>query len=260
MTINNIKDDINIVEDIDQDDISLEEILAQYSGDNAADDSGIEQKTNGEGNDGHNVDIENNSKEDNSKNVADDEHLDEFSKSESDITNSNGADSYIEKPMVNNPDNNVDNEFNNELEYEEDGEIDDDNKLDITERAKRIKEALEEPEVVKTNLTASLEDSEGNPIEPRKRGTLAVQVISIENDLKQTNRVRVGDQDVYDLQESINRFGLIEPIHVVPFGDYYLLLNGYRRLEACVNLGYTEVPALVDGTIPQQWLSIMRLF
>ncbi|MCY8636664.1 ParB N-terminal domain-containing protein [Bacillus sp. S17B2] len=255
MTSNDIKGEINIVEDIDQDDISLEEILAQYSGDDVEDASGTEQKTNDEGNDDRNVDIEDDSKEDYSKNIADtvgvlsgDEHLDGFNESESDIAYSNTEDT--EKPTVNNLDiNKVDND-NNDFEYEDNGEINDDNKLDITERAKRIKEELEEPEVVRTNLTASLEDSEGNPIEPRKRGTLDVRVISIENDLKQTNRVRVGDQDVYDLQESINRFGLIEPIHVVPFGDYYLLLNGYRRLEACVNLGYTEVPALVDGTIP----------
>ncbi|MGF2740760.1 ParB N-terminal domain-containing protein [Bacillus sp. alh8] len=255
MTSNDIKGEINIVEDIDRDDISLEEILAQYSGNDVEDDSGTEQKTNNEGNDDRNVDNEDDSKEDYSKNIADtvgvlsgDEHLDGFNESESDIAYSNAEDT--EKPTVNNLDiNKVDND-NNDFEYEDNGEINDDNKLDITERAKRIKEELEEPEVVRTNLTASLEDSEGNPVEPRKRGTLAVQVISIENDLKQTNRVRVGDQDVYDLQESINRFGLIEPIHVVPFGDYYLLLNGYRRLEACVNLGYTEVPALVDGTIP----------
>ncbi|MFC8962150.1 ParB N-terminal domain-containing protein [Bacillus subtilis] len=255
MTSNDIKGEINIVEDIDRDDISLEEILAQYSGNDVEDDSGTEQKTNNEGNDDRNVDNEDDSKEDYSKNIADtvgvlsgDEHLDGFNESESDIAYSNAEDT--EKPTVNNLDiNKVDND-NNDFEYEDNGEINDDNKLDITERAKRIKEELEEPEVVRTNLTASLEDSEGNPIEPRKRGTLDVRVISIENDLKQTNRVRVGDQDVYDLQESINRFGLIEPIHVVPFGDYYLLLNGYRRLEACVNLGYTEVPALVDGTIP----------
>ncbi|KTF59832.1 MULTISPECIES: ParB N-terminal domain-containing protein [Bacillus amyloliquefaciens group] len=258
MTSNDIKDDINCVKNIDQDDISLEEILAQYSGNAVVDDGGVEQKTNDEGNDDHNVDIEANSKEDNSKNItgivgvpSEDEYLDDFNKSESSISHSKVEDSYTEKTAVDNLDiNKVGNEFNNDIEYDDDGEIDDDTKVDITERAKRIKKELEETEVVKTNLTASLEDSEGNPIEPRKRGTLAVQVISIENDLKQTNRVRVGDQDVYDLQESINRFGLIEPIHVVPFGDYYLLLNGYRRLEACVNLGYTEVPALVDGTIP----------
>jgi hypothetical protein len=51
------------------------------------------------------------------------------------------------------------------------------------------------------------------------------------------------------LMESIPASGLISPISVVETADGYQLVTGRHRLEACRQLGWTEVPALVlDGT------------
>jgi ParB family chromosome partitioning protein len=60
------------------------------------------------------------------------------------------------------------------------------------------------------------------------------------------NRLRpLDDAKVAELAESIAQVGLLQPIGVRPDGT---LVYGYHRLEACKQLGWTEIPAVVvDG-------------
>jgi ParB family chromosome partitioning protein len=75
-------------------------------------------------------------------------------------------------------------------------------------------------------------------------------VITVKNipiaSIKVKNRLRpLDDAKVAELAESIAQVGLLQPIGVRPDGT---LVYGYHRLEACKQLGWTEIPAVVvDG-------------
>lgn len=62
------------------------------------------------------------------------------------------------------------------------------------------------------------------------------------SDIKVGNRVRKEMGWLDALERSIEYRGLLQPIGVTP--DGYLLF-GARRLQACINLGWTEIPARV---------------
>jgi ParB family chromosome partitioning protein len=64
--------------------------------------------------------------------------------------------------------------------------------------------------------------------------------------IKVNNRLRpLDDAKVAELAESIAQVGLLQPIGVRPDGT---LVYGYHRLEACKQLGWTDIPAVVvDG-------------
>ncbi len=58
------------------------------------------------------------------------------------------------------------------------------------------------------------------------------------DDIKIKRRIRKDIGDISDLVDSINRFGLLNPITISP---KMVLIAGYRRLEACRALGVREV-------------------
>src|SRR4051794_23305392 len=47
------------------------------------------------------------------------------------------------------------------------------------------------------------------------------------------------------LAESIQAYGLLQPVLVRPIGDRFELIAGYRRLEALRQLGHESVPVVV---------------
>ena len=71
------------------------------------------------------------------------------------------------------------------------------------------------------------------------------------NDIKSEGNVRVETGDVSTLAASIDRFGLISPLLVTvtedgdPFSGY-VLVAGHRRLAAVKELGWENVPCMVD--------------
>lgn len=119
----------------------------------------------------------------------------------------------------------------------------------LRKKSDEFKESFERTLVAETNF--ELKNSEGEYIKPRKYGSAKLESIPLEN-IKLPPRARKSEQDVFALQEQIKQFGLLEPIHVVEHGDFYLLLHGFRRLQAYINLGYTEIYSLVDSTIPPE--------
>jgi ParB family chromosome partitioning protein len=69
---------------------------------------------------------------------------------------------------------------------------------------------------------------------------IPIASIKVENRLRPLNAEKVAE-----LAESIAQVGLLQPIGVRPDGT---LVYGYHRLEACKQLGWTEIPAVVvDG-------------
>lgn len=56
------------------------------------------------------------------------------------------------------------------------------------------------------------------------------------------DRVKKGNARLRQLQTSIERFGLIYPIAISKAGD---VIDGHRRLQACINLGWEDIPALI---------------
>jgi ParB family chromosome partitioning protein len=70
--------------------------------------------------------------------------------------------------------------------------------------------------------------------------SIPIASIRIENRLRPLDSAKVAE-----LAASIAELGLLQPIGIRPDGT---LVYGYHRLEACKQLGWTEIPAVVvDG-------------
>ena len=64
-------------------------------------------------------------------------------------------------------------------------------------------------------------------------------------DIKISKRIRQETGDISQLKRSIQEVGLINPIIVNEKNE---LLSGFRRLEACKQLGWTEIEAKIVDT------------
>lgn len=106
------------------------------------------------------------------------------------------------------------------------------------------------------NLTGEFCDSSGNPIDKQKEGRIGIGYIDLV-DIHIPPRGKTFSLDIGDLEESIHMWGLIEPLHVIPYrneeGDIkYILVHGYRRYLACSALGMDTVPCIINETRPKE--------
>lgn len=146
---------------------------------------------------------------------------------------------------------------------------------EVGKKASGLKKNMEEMSKVSSNLLFSFQDIEGEPLEPRETdGTLTIQIVDIESIAlggTPDTQIRSADLDIYSLQRNIEQVGLVNPIHVVPFGkptgedelgnptySRYILLDGRRRYEACRNLGAKKIPALVNTTINKHLIDVFQ--
>jgi ParB family chromosome partitioning protein len=53
------------------------------------------------------------------------------------------------------------------------------------------------------------------------------------------------EQKLHELAQSIKTYGLLQPVVVRESGDFYQLIAGERRLQACRFLGWSTIPAVV---------------
>ena len=54
------------------------------------------------------------------------------------------------------------------------------------------------------------------------------------------------DKDMQELVESVKRFGILEPVVVIPCKEYgYEMVSGHRRLRACQLAGISKIPVIV---------------
>jgi ParB family chromosome partitioning protein len=65
-------------------------------------------------------------------------------------------------------------------------------------------------------------------------------------------RQKTRDDRIGNLMQSIQRYGVIEPILVTPTEGGYELVSGRRRLEACRRLKRATVPAVVRRLSPER--------
>ena len=145
---------------------------------------------------------------------------------------------------------------------------------EVGKKAETIKKQLEGLNMQSTSLLFAFNDADGEPLEPREQGTISVQILDLD-DLAfpgtEDTQMRKSDLDVYTLQRNLEQVGLLNPIHVVPYGreigvdalgnptySRYIVLDGRRRYEAYRNLGENKIPALVDTTINKQLIDIYQ--
>ena len=54
------------------------------------------------------------------------------------------------------------------------------------------------------------------------------------------------DKEMFLLQESIEKYGILNPLIVRPVPDgYYEIISGHRRKHAAEKLGYRKVPVII---------------
>lgn len=63
--------------------------------------------------------------------------------------------------------------------------------------------------------------------------------------IRVAERIRKDNGDTKQLADSIREIGLLNPITVMEDGDEYVLMAGYRRLQAMKSLGWHETDATV---------------
>ncbi|MBR0384919.1 MAG: nucleoid occlusion protein [Erysipelotrichaceae bacterium] len=75
------------------------------------------------------------------------------------------------------------------------------------------------------------------------------QIESIDINLISPNpyqpRTDFDDEHITELARSIAKNGLIQPVVVRPYRQYYQLITGERRLRACRKLGWTSIPCII---------------
>lgn len=101
--------------------------------------------------------------------------------------------------------------------------------------------------VMYQNVSYTLTGKDGKDLPSRVNGDIDIEILPID-EIKVPKRVRE-DSDTYNLEESIRKFGQLTPVHVVRYGEYYILLDGYLRLKALTALGQDTVTAMIDSTI-----------
>lgn len=198
--------------------------------------------------------------EDNHLTTVDEEFLEDFDEEEMEyedilvVENDDGEEVIVEQLDGNKyQDENgeiyylVDEELVSESDYEYLKQQENTEVVNNLEDVEDIEKAIEESTFV-DEINFALRDNDGKPISTRKQGTLEVKSLNID-EIKVTKRSRMSEQDTFNLQENITRFGQLSPIHVVEYGDFYLLLDGYQRLQALKSNGSDTVIALVDTTI-----------
>ena len=79
--------------------------------------------------------------------------------------------------------------------------------------------------------------------------TFGVNVVNYKN-IAVPSRIRSG-RNVEDLVKSIESTGLLNPLVVAPLitDGKYVLIDGYRRLLACVRCGITDIPVVINNKI-----------
>ena len=111
---------------------------------------------------------------------------------------------------------------------------------------------------VKTN---DFIDSTGNIVVMSKgdiNNTFTIEVLNYKN-IAVSHRIRSG-RNVEDLVKSIQSTGLLRPLMVAPLitDGQYVLLDGYRRLLACVRCGITNVPVVVNHRIKTTEIPVLE--
>lgn len=129
---------------------------------------------------------------------------------------------------------------------------------DTTESINAMDTDIDSVAEVKTN---DFIDSTGNIVVMSKgdiNNTFTIEVLNYKN-IAVSHRIRSG-RNVEDLVKSIQSTGLLRPLMVAPLitEGQYVLLDGYRRLLACVRCGITNVPVVVNHRIKTTEIPVLE--
>lgn len=80
--------------------------------------------------------------------------------------------------------------------------------------------------------------------EEKKESTLFLDVDKIRRNEEQP-RYEFEKEALEELSESIKQFGILQPLVVMPDGEYYKVVAGERRLRASIMAGLREVPVII---------------
>jgi len=97
------------------------------------------------------------------------------------------------------------------------------------------------PPVGTPRITSAAPTTGSHPAEPPFRNIPIEQIRP--NPFQPRKEFR--DEELAQLQASLNASGLLQPVTVRRVSDHYELVAGERRLRAATNLGWTEIPAIV---------------
>lgn len=114
------------------------------------------------------------------------------------------------------------------------------------------KQSENENDLVATVTSNDFIDSSGNIVvmsSSDSSNTFGVEVVNYKN-IAVPSRIRSG-RNVEDLVKSIQSTGLLNPVVVAPLitDGKYVLIDGYRRLLACVKCGITDIPVVINNKI-----------
>lgn len=90
------------------------------------------------------------------------------------------------------------------------------------------------------------EDSEERSAESSESGMTVLRTSSIEPDRKQP-RKNFDEDAIEQLAQSLQQYGMLQPILVRKSGDSYVIVAGERRWRAAMKAGIKEVPAIVKA-------------
>ena len=122
-------------------------------------------------------------------------------------------------------------------------------------------DSLDDTDSVAEVKTNDFIDSTGNIVVMSKgdiNNTFTIEVLNYKN-IAVSHRIRSG-RNVEDLVKSIQSTGLLRPLMVAPLitEGKYVLLDGYRRLLACVRCGITNVPVVVNHRIKTTEIPVLE--
>lgn len=94
---------------------------------------------------------------------------------------------------------------------------------------------------------------------PNDEHIFDTKMIPIEKISIAADRIRIGSS-YESLYKSIRSTGLLEPITVAPTrtDGYYVLLHGYRRLQACAKCGMKLIPCTVNNRVKTAEIPILE--
>lgn len=134
-------------------------------------------------------------------------------------------------------------------------------KIEESESVSDTTESINDTDSVAEVKTNDFIDSTGNIVVMSKgdiNSTFTIEVLNYKN-IAVSHRIRSG-RNVEDLVKSIQSTGLLRPLMVAPLitEGQYVLLDGYRRLLACVRCGITNVPVVVNHRIKTTEIPVLE--
>ncbi len=97
-----------------------------------------------------------------------------------------------------------------------------------------------------------------NDVEPEEGKVVSIKLTKIERDKQQPRRV-FNEDALNEMADSINKFGVIEPLVVQKKDDYYEIVAGERRWRAAKIAGLKEVPCIIKTYTDREKVEIQLI-